>query len=108
MWSFQVMNKLLQCASIYEYEDNGSRPMETSIEEETQPYYVADGNVTFDELNIAQHEVQPPQDQPPPNISNLHNINIIDHDHGHDYGMNVTITFGFLLSFILVSFNFLY
>ncbi|XP_031743975.1 uncharacterized protein LOC101211501 isoform X3 [Cucumis sativus] len=85
MWSFQVMNKLLQCASIYEYEDNGSRPMETSIEEETQPYYVADGNVTFDELNIAQHEVQPPQDQPPPNISNLHNINIIDHDHGHDY-----------------------
>ncbi|XP_038887556.1 uncharacterized protein LOC120077673 isoform X2 [Benincasa hispida] len=68
MWSYEVMNQLLKCASIYEYDDNGSTPMETTQEEETQPYNFANGNVTFDDYNISQHGVPPPPPQQQPNI----------------------------------------
>ncbi|KAL0551067.1 hypothetical protein IC582_010144 [Cucumis melo] len=84
MWSFQVMNKLLECASMYEYDDNGSTPKETPKGEETQPYTIADDNVTFDDSNISQHGVHPPHQQPPNIIPGLHNNNIIDQDHAEN------------------------
>lgn len=99
MWSFQVMNKLLECASMYEYDDNGSTPKETPKGEETQPYTIADDNVTFDDSNISQHGVHPPHQQPPNIIPGLHNNNIIDQDHG----MNVDIT---LLNCVVLFTNF--
>lgn len=82
MWSFHVMNQLLEFASMYEYDDNGSTPMETTNlkEEETQPYNFANGSVTFDDYNIFQHGPPPHLIQNPqqPNIIPFNNN--INHD----------------------------
>ena len=81
-WAVQVMNQLLQCASMYEYDDNGGSPMgakEEAEEEETQPYHFANGSVTFDDYNISghpTHHLQPPTDSPQqPNMPSPEEIN---------------------------------
>ncbi|KAL5863954.1 hypothetical protein ACOSQ3_001468 [Xanthoceras sorbifolium] len=52
-WSIQVMNKLLQQASMYEYEDDGTKPIPALSQpeedsQETKPYAIgAQGDITF-------------------------------------------------------------
>ncbi|XP_023532790.1 uncharacterized protein LOC111794857 isoform X2 [Cucurbita pepo subsp. pepo] len=93
-WAVQVMNQLLQCASMYEYDDNGGSPMgakEEAEEEETQPYHFANGSVTFDDYNISghpTHHLQPPTDSPQqPNMPSPEEIN----DEEKEEGTNIVI-----------------
>ncbi|KAH7517266.1 hypothetical protein FEM48_Zijuj09G0044700 [Ziziphus jujuba var. spinosa] len=46
-WSVQVMTKLLESTSMYEYEHTGETPQETQKDdgEETKPYEISDGDV---------------------------------------------------------------
>ncbi|KAK9281225.1 hypothetical protein L1049_004120 [Liquidambar formosana] len=61
-WSVQIMNELLQRASIYEYEDNGRNPQQSPPPKdgETAPYAVVEGGtVTFGSSVVLEEDQQP-------------------------------------------------
>lgn len=98
IWASQVMNQLLECASMYEYDDNGSTPMDAD-QETTQPYNFANGTVTFHDYNIHSQNL-PPTDPPTasshdhhpqqPNMAPDNNITI---HHGiGTYTISISIT----------------
>ncbi|XP_022145905.1 uncharacterized protein LOC111015253 [Momordica charantia] len=65
VWSVQVMEELLECAWMYEYDDNGGVPVTTAAEstskdhdEITQPYSLIHGGVAFVDHNISDSNQQ--------------------------------------------------
>ncbi|GLT36367.1 hypothetical protein SLA2020_107510 [Shorea laevis] len=65
-WSVQIMNELVERASLYEYEDNGSNPQPPSDDHETKPYAVVNGgDVTFVKEAFQEND-HPPQSKVTP------------------------------------------
>nr|XP_048323049.1 uncharacterized protein LOC125420435 [Ziziphus jujuba var. spinosa] len=60
-WSVQVMNKLLESTSMYEYEHTGEAPQETQKDdgEETKPYEISDGGDVAAIKGMLESDVQP-------------------------------------------------
>ncbi|XP_060676319.1 uncharacterized protein LOC125420581 [Ziziphus jujuba] len=60
-WSVQVMNKLLESTSMYEYEHTGEAPQETQKDdgEETKPYEISDGGDVAAIKGMLEYDVQP-------------------------------------------------
>ncbi|XP_024167407.1 uncharacterized protein LOC112173949 [Rosa chinensis] len=59
-WAVQIMDKLLESASMYEYEDSGMNPQAATIsppkDDETKPYKISDGG---DHITLGSIEEQP-------------------------------------------------
>ncbi|XP_062019922.1 uncharacterized protein LOC133736451 [Rosa rugosa] len=58
-WAVQIMDKLLESASMYEYEDSGMNPQAATIsphkDDETRPYKISDGG---DQITLGSIEEQ--------------------------------------------------